>query len=124
MSHRPASRRFRKLAKLIPLQQPAARSGQKGTDRGGSVGATYAVANRTHMAIAGVHVIVPLNGRPAAIRRPYVVIIVAPLPLMFSGLPVSFGLFEVAADWSCVVDDVEAGNQPVLCQLSDVDDCG
>jgi hypothetical protein len=40
---------------------------------------------------------------------------------MFSGLPVSFGLFEVAADWSCVVDDVEAGNQPVLCQLRDVD---
>jgi hypothetical protein len=64
------------------------------------------------------------GSRPAAIRRQYVVIIVAPKPLMFSGLPVSFGLFEVAADWSCVVDDVEAGNQPVLCQLSDVDDCG
>jgi hypothetical protein len=79
MSHRPASRRFRKIGKVDPIQQPAARSGQMGTDRGGSVGATYAVANRTNMAIAGgLHVIVPLNGRPAAIRRQYVVIIVAP----------------------------------------------
>jgi len=42
---------------------------------------------------------------------------------MFSGLPVSCGLFKVPADWRGVVDDVEVGDQPVLSQLGDVDDC-
>jgi hypothetical protein len=33
------------------------------------------------------------------------------------------GLFKVPADWRGVVDDVEVGDQPVLSQLGDVDDC-